>query len=162
MQEWHTGGILIMELALRLLIAGVAGALFRMLQVFGTPFWLLALLFGVTGAVLSWQLVNARLGVVFVIAVGYFLTFRMTPALAPDTSVDNPILFFFQAIGNLSMPFMFPAIGSMIGMQIEEWRKPEPDKPLTEEDLLNEPIPTLDPVTVAYEELDGVNSHPGN
>ena len=32
------------------------------------------------------------------------------------------------------------------------------EKPITEEELLQEPIPTIDPATILYEDLDGLDT----
>ncbi|MBL8232597.1 MAG: hypothetical protein JNL98_29130 [Bryobacterales bacterium] len=143
------------ELAIRLLLAAVAGATARMLIASGLfPALAGMLLLGVLGAVLSWRLDKSRVLVVSLIAFGYFIAYRFT---RPETVVvkELGLSLFLPLLTNFCLPFALPAIGSLIGVQLEQNRQAsDAELNLTEEALLAEKIDLTPPKQDPYEDLD--------
>lgn len=137
-----------MEVLIRIAIAAAAGALMRMLQVFGWPDALALGGMFVAGAVMSWRLEASRLFAVLAVSAGHLVAYLCTqnPAAAV---VENPATATLIAnAARLFLPVALPAAGSIVSLRIElRWQeRRSEEQELTEEALLAEKIPALDPV----------------
>jgi len=132
-----------------------------MAQVFGVP-WLLALpLLGVAGGFLSYRLQASRIFVVLTISAGHFCAYMVTRH--PDTAAapaDNPSMWLL--LGNafqLFLPFLFPPLGSIIALQKEkrEAKQKAESEEITEESLLKEVTPPVNPMSGFTYDLDNLD-----
>ncbi|MBI3682107.1 MAG: hypothetical protein HY235_17130 [Acidobacteria bacterium] len=138
------------ELLLRLGIAFAAGALMRMLQLFGLPWPLIWAVLGVAGGFLSWRLVASRLFVVLLIPAGYFVAFLNTQETAAAPAEDSLAWTLVWNAIQLFVPLALPALGSMVALKYEQRREEQKEPEITEESLLAEKIPQA-PVELSYE-----------
>ncbi len=134
------------DLALRLLVSLAAGAMMRMLAVFGVlpvPFALLML--GVVAAFLSKGLQAVRFLVVVSTSLSYFAAWYFTQPEAAPQALDTPD-FYAVVRGGVEAfaPFVTPVVGSVIMLAIERQRRTDPvEEEITEESLLAEELPQV-------------------
>lgn len=145
----------VLDVILRLGIATAAGATMRMLMVLGVPWPAAFLGLIAVSAVVSWRLIASRVFAVLMISAGYFVTYLMTqsPEVVAETLEENPPIWeLAKSSMLLCMPFALPALGSMIALLIEKRqdKRAKESEVITEESLLAEKIPTLEP-DVDYE-----------
>ena len=134
-----------MDVLLRIGVALAAGAMFRMLVVFGIPAMISILGLAIAGAALSHKLVASRIFVVLSLSLGHFLTFLMTRSAGGGEATDNPSGFLLAANATaIFLPLAMPALGSMLLMQYEkrQAKLAAEVKEITEESLLAEALPT--------------------
>ncbi|MCS7023999.1 MAG: hypothetical protein NZV14_04320 [Bryobacteraceae bacterium] len=143
------------EVALRLLFAAVAGATIRMLiATHVVPLLAGLVLLGLLGGVLSWHLDKSRILVVSLMAAGYFLTNRVVQT-EPVVVKDLGLSLIWALATNFSLPFALPALGSIIGAQLEKNRQAsDKELNLTEEALLAEKIDLTPAPRDPYDELE--------
>lgn len=145
-----------MEVLLRVGVALAAGALFRMLAVFGLPAPVCLLLLAAAGAALSYKLIASRVFVVLGIIFGHFVAFLMTHEAGLADVSENPsagLLALNSAA--IFLPLAMPALGSMLVMQFEkrQARIAAETAELTEDTLLAEKIPQVKEVEIDYDSI---------
>ena len=145
-----------MEVFLRIGVAFAAGAMLRMLVVFGLPSAISMAALAVAGALLSYKLIASRIFVVICVSLGHFLAFLMTRDAGLTDATDNPsaILLAMNATA-IFLPLAMPALGSMVLMQYEkrQAKLAAETKELTEEALLAEALPQVKEVEFDYEAI---------
>jgi hypothetical protein len=134
------------DLALRVLVSIAAGAMLRMLSVFGViPMPFAVVMLAVVGAFFSKGLQAARFMVVVATSGSYFVAWLYTQSPASAQVMENPD-FFDLVRGGIEVfaPFLTPVIGSGIMLAIEKHRRGEPvEEEITEDSLLSEKLPEV-------------------
>ncbi|MBL8179943.1 MAG: hypothetical protein JNK48_35010 [Bryobacterales bacterium] len=145
-----------MDVLLRIGVALAAGALFRMLVVFGLPSLLSMVALAVAGAALSYRLVASRVFVVLSLSVGNLITYLMTQSASAGELTENPstILLAMNSAA-LFLPLAMPAFGSMLLMQYEKRseKAAAETKELTVESLLAEKVPQATATEIDYDRI---------
>ncbi len=146
---------IVADLALRIIVSLAAGAMVRMLSVFGLlPLAFAIILLGVIAAVMSKGLKATRFTVVLSTSASYFVAWYFTQKPVPEGVQVNPET--FDLVKNsleVFAPFLTPVIGSAIMLVIEKQRTSDPvEEEITEESLLAEKLPEI-PARDLYPEL---------
>lgn len=145
-----------MDVFLRIGVALAAGALFRMLLVFGVPFVLVMIGLAAAGAALSYRLIASRVFVVLCVSLGNFIAYMMTRDAGVGEITDNPsvVTLALNAVAFFLPPAM-PALGSILLMQYEkrQARIAAETSELTEESLLAESFPQAKDAELDYERI---------
>lgn len=136
------------DLALRILVALGAGAMLRMLSLFGLlPSFIAVLILGGIGAALSKGLKTSRFAVVLAASVSYFVAWYLTQPAAPEGPTTNPAA--WDLVWNsleVFAPFLTPVVGSGLMLILEnQGSTGDLHEEITEESLLAEAIPQPPP-----------------
>jgi hypothetical protein len=143
------------DLFLRLIVAVPAGAMTRMLAVFGLlPGQAALVALALAGGVFSVRLKATRFVPTLAVSLSYFVTWLFTQQAAQAVAVNPSPWDLVRNTADLFVPFVAPAMGSALGLWYEKWQdsraQQEQEQEVTEEALLAEKLPEV-PAHMKYD-----------